>query len=381
MLRTAPTRADDTGVEGLVDRALCRIAFEPDRPVIVAVSGGGDSIALLHLTHAILGSRRPDVPLIAATVDHGLRPESADEARTVGAICAGLGIAHFTARWTERPATGLQAAARLARYGLLTDLARRQGAAIVLTGHTADDRAETLAMRKARADQGPGLAGIDAATLVDRSVWFVRPMLETRRGGLRDWLSARGIGWTDDPSNDDHAFERVRVRAALNATDLTALTAEAAQWTEERRVRALAGAACLDDRALWRMDAETLVLDPAAMQAHGAGARTAAMAAALAWTGRLERQPEAARTARALDFCAGAENGAALTLAGCLLRKNDGLVRLAPEARNRRDPGARGFDRLLPATDWPLAEALARLNGTAPCPPPPFTNLQTIAAQ
>lgn len=380
MLNPSAARADETGVEDTVRDALAKIAFAPGRPVIVAVSGGGDSVALLHIAHAFMRSSRPDVPLIAATIDHGLRPESAEEARSVGRICAERGIAHVIERWTEPPATGLQQAARLARYRLLTAVAHVEGASIVLTGHTADDQAETFAMRKARADHGPGLSGIDEATLSARSVWFVRPMLDARRADLRAWLSARELGWIDDPSNDDRAFERVRVRATLSAADHAALNTQAARWADERRARALAGASCLDDRSVWRLDEGTLALDPACMTAHHVDARIAAMAAALAWTGRLDRQPDTARVERALAFCAEAKNGAALTIAGCLLRKRDGLVRLVAEARNRRGSAVRGFDRLLPAADWPLADALARLHGATPFPAPPFTKVPSIAA-
>ncbi|QBK31720.1 tRNA lysidine(34) synthetase TilS [Roseitalea porphyridii] len=380
MLTTAPALADETGVDRAVHDALGRIAFAPRRPVIVALSGGGDSTALVHITHAFVRSSRADVPLIAATVDHGLRPESADEARAVARSCADFGVRHVTERWADRPATGLQQAARLARYRLLTDLARCEGASIVLTGHTADDQAETLAMRRARATDGPGLAGIDEATLSERAVWFARPLLETQRTDLRAWLSARSIGWLDDPSNRDPSFERVRVRAALKPADRAALNAEASRRAERRRALARAGAACLNDRLVWRMDDGALTVDPAGIAAHGTDARIAAMAAALAWTGRLEHQPPTGHAERALAFCAEAESGAALTIAGCLMRKRDRLVRLVPEARNRRSAAMRGFDRLLPAADWPLAAALARLHGAALYPPPPFTNLQTIAA-
>ena len=362
--------------------AFGRIALAPGRAVVVAVSGGGDSIALLHLVHSYLARERPGIPLIAATVDHGLRPESAAEARRVARACAPLGVAHRTLEWHgARPATGLQAAARQARYRLLTGLARREGAPIVLTGHTADDQAETVAMRKARAATGPGLSGIDRATLSERAVWFVRPLIDTGRHALRAWLSERGIGWIDDPGNDDRRFERARVRAALTGAGRSALARQARAAGGERARRARCGADCLDDRALWRVPEQTLVFDPAGGHAHRRDALAAAMAGALAWTGCLERQPDRDRATTALGFCAQAPNGAALTIAGCRLRKAGGRVRFARDPRNRRDAAMRCFDVLLPSADRPLAEALARLHRAAPYPAPPFATAATDAAQ
>ena len=362
--------------------AFGRIALAPGRAAVVAVSGGGDSIALLHLVRAYLARERPGTPLIAATVDHGLRPESAAEARQVALACASLGIPHRTLEWDgARAATGLQAAARQARYRLLTGLARREGAPIVLTGHTADDQAETVAMRKARAPGGRGLSGIDRATLSQRAVWFARPLIDIGRHALRTWLSERGIGWIDDPGNDDRRFERVRVRAALTRAGQSALAHQGRTCAGERGRGALLGADCLEDRALWRVAERTLVFDPARAHAHRREALAAAMSGALAWTGCLERQPSLERATAALGFCAEAPNGAALTIAGCRLRKAGGLVRFGRDPRNRRDAAMRCFDVLLPLADRALADALARLHRAAPYPAPPFITTAAHGAQ
>jgi len=187
-------------------------AFASEPVIIVAVSGGSDSTALLFRTQDTVG---PATRLVGVTIDHGLRPESASEAAAVAELCAAHGIEHRTVRWEgTKPATGIQAAARWARYDLLATAAIELGGRLVLTGHTADDQAETIWMRRQRGE-GLGLAGIAPVTLYDRKVWFARPQLGERRAALRAWLRERDISWFDDPSNNNEAFERVRVRREL----------------------------------------------------------------------------------------------------------------------------------------------------------------------
>ncbi|OJU00587.1 MAG: tRNA lysidine(34) synthetase TilS [Rhizobiales bacterium 65-79] len=183
--------------------------------VVAAVSGGGDSLALLFLLRDHLTRYQPDVGLVAVTVDHGIRPEAAMEAAAVAALCGRFGIRHRTMRWTDaKPVSGLQQAAREARYALLARAADEAGAGLVLTGHTLDDQLETVAMRKRRGD-GRGLAGIAPATLYDGRLWVARPLLEARREGLRNYLRGIGIEWHEDPSNKDPKYERARTRLTL----------------------------------------------------------------------------------------------------------------------------------------------------------------------
>jgi len=192
--------------------------------IVLAVSGGPDSTALLWLAaqwHRKLRSKtRP--PLAALTVDHGLRPESAREAREVARLARRLGISHKTLRWTGRkPATGLPEAARLARYALLAQAARALGAGHVLTAHTRDDQAETVLMRLTR---GSGLTGLGAmravtplvhAPAAESPLLLVRPLLGMPKARLLATLRAAGIGFADDPTNRDPRFTRPRLRTLV----------------------------------------------------------------------------------------------------------------------------------------------------------------------
>lgn len=192
-------------------------AFAWDRPSIigVAVSGGGDSLALLHLMQRVAPQAGWRVE--AATVDHGLRPEAADEARQVAALCRDWGIPHEVLRWADPQGPGnLMDRARRARRALLADWATRRGIGHVVLGHTADDQAETLLMGLSRSAGVDGLSGMRHA-FREGGVAFARPLLDIPRQALRDYLAGQGIGWIDDPSNENEAFTRVRARRALKA--------------------------------------------------------------------------------------------------------------------------------------------------------------------
>lgn len=204
----------------------------------VAVSGGSDSVALMHLLAPIARDR--GLTLRVATVDHGLRPEAPDEAAGVAAKARALGLAHETLQWQGWDGQGnLQARARDARYRLLAGWASEQGLSHVALGHTADDQAETLLMRLARGAGVDGLSAMPGRRLVEGTV-FLRPLLDETRQGLRDLLAGQGIGWVDDPGNDDTRFDRVRARQALAALsqiglDRAALRQVAQNMTEARK--------------------------------------------------------------------------------------------------------------------------------------------------
>jgi tRNA(Ile)-lysidine synthase len=199
----------------------------------VAISGGSDSTALLHLV--VDWAKTQQKQVFAATVDHGLRKESAVEARDVATKCAELGVVHETLVWTDRDAAGnLQASAREARYQLLKEWATRHGVTAVLLGHTMDDQAETVLMHLARGSGVDGLAAMPDA----KSGLFFRPLLGMRRDQLQDWLGARGVTWIDDPSNDDTRFDRVKARQMMPHLQALGLTPERLVTTSHHMARA-----------------------------------------------------------------------------------------------------------------------------------------------
>ncbi len=184
-------------------------------PIGIAVSGGSDSLAMLHLfatDAARMGGR-----LKAVTVDHGLRPESAAEAEQVGQICARLGVPHRVLRWQHGGVEGnLQDQARRARYGLIGAWARAEGVADVMIGHTADDQAETFLMGLGRAAGLDGLTGMRTHWVAD-GVTFWRPLLGLSRAELRAFLTRHRVDWIDDPSNENDRFVRIKARRVLQA--------------------------------------------------------------------------------------------------------------------------------------------------------------------
>ncbi|MFC0199559.1 tRNA lysidine(34) synthetase TilS [Paracoccus rhizosphaerae] len=214
-----------------VRAALDRLAG--DLPALgLAVSGGGDSIALMHIAADWARGRR----LAVATVDHGLREGSAAEAQAVAQAAERLSLPHRVLRW-QRDGDGgnLMAEAREARLKLLAAWASDSDLPAVALGHTADDVAETLIMRLAR---GSGIDGL-AAMAEWRDAFgmrWLRPMLSAGRADLRDWLGGQRIAWIDDPSNENTDFDRVRVRRAIAALglDVAGLARSAAHIAEAR---------------------------------------------------------------------------------------------------------------------------------------------------
>src|ERR1700677_4490449 len=185
--------------------------------IVLAVSGGPDSMALMWLAVRWRNALVRGPRLFAVTVDHGLRAESAAEARDVKRLAHSLELPHRTTRWTgAKPKTGLPAAARAARYHLLARAARESGATHVFTAHTRDDQAETLLMRMMR---GSGIAGLAAmARQSERNgVLLARPLLPVAKSQLVATLKKAKLGFADDPTNRDLNFTRPRIRAVMPA--------------------------------------------------------------------------------------------------------------------------------------------------------------------
>jgi tRNA(Ile)-lysidine synthase len=183
--------------------------------LVLAVSGGPDSIALMWLLARWRNALSRGPRLLAVTVDHGLRPEAAREARDVKRLARTLGVTHRTMRWTgAKPKSGIPAAARAARYRLLASAARNSGASHVLTAHTRDDQAETLLMRLLRGSGIGGLAAMARESERD-GVFIARPFLNISKARLIATLEKAGIGFADDPTNRDTSFTRPRIRKVI----------------------------------------------------------------------------------------------------------------------------------------------------------------------
>jgi tRNA(Ile)-lysidine synthase len=298
----------------------------------VAVSGGGDSMAALAFARDWAAPRR--VAVHAVTVDHGLRAGAADEARAVAQFCAARGIAHDTLRWQGWDGRGnLQAAARDARYRLIADWARRGGMAAVVLGHTRDDQAETVLLRLARGSGVDGLSGM-AAQRMTRGLLWLRPLLGVRRAALRAFLRAEGIGWFDDPSNDDPRFDRVRARAALASLAPLGIDAEGLAATAERLQdarAALEAVTAAEAGRLMRVEAGDVVIRAAPFGELPRAVRERMIAHALCWISTAPYRPRHAAL-RALSE--GVLAGRSGTLHGCLvtLRRAEVWIGREPQA-------------------------------------------------
>ncbi|THG42061.1 tRNA lysidine(34) synthetase TilS [Sphingomonas olei] len=236
--------------------ALTREAPSHDRPIGVAVSGGPDSMALLVLAALAF----PDA-VVAATVDHGLRPEAAEEARMVGREAATLRVPHdILAVSAPIEGASVQARAREGRYEALAAWAERRHAMAIATAHHADDQAETFLMRASRGSGVTGLAAIRPATTISGAA-VVRPLLSWRRAALRATVRRAGLPFIDDPANHDLRHDRTRFRQLLDRNewlDPPALARTAAAVGEAERELAEIAALFWRGRAEIRDEGVTL---------------------------------------------------------------------------------------------------------------------------
>lgn len=342
------SRPDSRAIDAAEREALLRGLGAMPR-VLLAVSGGADSMALMHLAadwRDAAPDSRPAIQVV--TVDHRLREEAAAEARWVADQAEKRGLAHAILEWRDaKPRTGLQDAAREARYRLLSDFARKGGHAAIVTAHHADDQAETVLMRLMRGSGVDGLAGIPALG-ARAGMALHRPFLGLSKARLVATLEAASRDWIEDPSNEDARFERVRVRRALGDLAGLGLTsaklglsarragraAEALDWATSEIageiVRVDTCGYCEIDRTRLADLPEEIALRllGRVLSAVGGGARF-----------RL------ARCESLLSALCGEEAHDA-TLAGCLVRSRGGGVSVY------REPGRRG----LPEIALPLGE-------------------------
>lgn len=280
-----------------------RLAPDTDAPLAVALSGGGDSVALALMADA--WARAHGRRLLVLTVDHRLRPQSASWTQACAGLARRLGADFQALAWEgEKPARGLPAAARAARHGLLADAARTAGAAVILMGHTADDLAESAHMR-AEGSTTPDAREWSPSPIwpQGRGVFLLRPLLGARRAELRAWLEARGETWIEDPANADPRFARARARTALDGT---------APRAPCRPVSPRPG---LADLARQTQDLAALVLPRQALREAAPEAARAFVAACALSAAGTARPPRGERLARLTAALLGAEPLVA-TLAG-----------------------------------------------------------------
>ncbi|HKO08727.1 MAG TPA: tRNA lysidine(34) synthetase TilS [Alphaproteobacteria bacterium] len=326
-------------------RLMRRLApFEAEPRLAVAVSGGADSMALAilasHWAAAHGGS------LVALTVDHGLRPEAAAEARRVKRWLAARGIAHKTLSWRgQKPMANLQAAARQARYGLLEGWCRQNGVLHLLVAHQREDQAETFLLRLSRGSGVDGLAAM--APLSERAEHrLLRPLITIPRARLRATLAALEQSWIEDPTNDDTRHARVRLRALLPALSREGMTPERLAATASQLGRARQAL----ELATARLLAECVELDPAGYallepRALAAGAEDVglrALARVIQSVGGALYAPRLERLERLYRAIMREGLPSARTLGGC---------------RILSAPGRRLKGRLLVCREWRHAEA------------------------
>ncbi len=301
----------------------------PPERLGVAVSGGGDSVALLHLLAD--WSRHGGPEIHAVTVDHGLRPEAASEAKGVAALCLTLGVTHDVLRWQGWGGTGnLMDAARRARIRLIALWAQKRGIEAVALGHTMDDQAETFLMRLARGSGVDGLAGMGRFRIASGVRWE-RPLLDIRRAELRQYLVERGVAWVEDPTNDDAAFDRIKARQAMAVLEPLGITPErigntAAMLLMARRVLETAAVRLMQTAG--REEAGSLVLGKDALLLEPPETVWRILADAICWVSSAEYRPRL-ESVMQLNPHANAKR----TLAGCIIENDETCIRIAREAK------------------------------------------------
>lgn len=293
-------------------------------PFAVAVSGGGDSLALMHLLADFARARKLPAPVVLS-VDHGLRKTSAADARQVAAWAKAAGLkAHVLAWRGSKPRSDIEALARQARYRLMGAWMTKQGIATLFVGHTEDDQAETFLLRLAR---GSGLDGL--AAMRARAPWPVagfdglvvaRPLLSFSRAQLRAYLQDRGQTWLDDPMNEDAAFDRVKLRKARAVLEEAGLSAARIAAAAAHLARARESLETVTEAVLARAARQSgagVLLDPQALAAAPRELGLRALAQVLMTVSGQAYRPRFDSLERLFDALSGPRPAVAATLHGC----------------------------------------------------------------
>jgi tRNA(Ile)-lysidine synthase len=321
----------------------------------VAVSGGSDSLALMHLLAAHARAAKAPAPIVL-TVDHGLRKSAARDAKQVVAWAKQAGLKVHLLTWRgAKPKSGVEAAAREARYRLMGAWLVKNRIGTLHVGHTRDDQAETFLLRLMRGSGLDGLAAMQAT-----APWPVpgfdglgvrRPLLGFARIELRAHLDAIGQAWLDDPMNEDPAFDRVRLRKARGALEEAGLTMARIAAAAAHLARARAALEVMTEAVLERASypfRRGFVLDASALAAAPREVGLRALAALLMAAGGQAYRPRFDSLERLFDRIAGGTLGAGVTLHGCHIR---------PAARSGR---AKAAHLLLVEPEKPRKTAASR---------------------
>jgi tRNA(Ile)-lysidine synthase len=227
---------------------LAAVGFEPGEPVVVACSGGPDSVALASVLDRV--ARERAFPLVIAHVNHGVRASAWQDECVVLSIAARLGRPVKIAALDGVAAD--EASLREARYAQLARIARENGARTIATAHTAEDQTETVLLALFRGTGPDGLAGMPAERVLDGDLRLVRPLLRTGHDELRAELSRSGLPYALDPSNEDVRYRRSAVRTALVALreEFPGLDRAVARCAEILRAERAGDARALERRAL-----------------------------------------------------------------------------------------------------------------------------------
>jgi tRNA(Ile)-lysidine synthase len=310
-------------------------------PAAVAVSGGGDSLALMLLLAEWARSRKKPTPVVL-TVDHGLRTGSARDADAVVVAAKAAGLQAHTLKWRgPKPKSDLEAAAREVRYRLMGAWCRRHGTQNLYVAHTLEDQAETFLLRLARGSGLDGLAAMQALAPFPvpgfEGLTVIRPLLGSTRAELRAFLESRGLEWAEDPMNSDPRFARARLRAAWPALDAAGLTARRIAAASGHLARArgaldTATAAFLKDHV--RPVADGAVVDGAALGELPREVGLRVLAALLGRVSGAAYRPRFERLERLYGAILAGELGRGRTLHGC---------RIGPAPKRRAVFGGSGL--------------------------------------
>jgi tRNA(Ile)-lysidine synthase len=325
-------------------------------PAAVAVSGGGDSLALMLLLAEWAKAESKPEPVVL-TVDHGLRPDSKKDADHVQKLAAAAGLKAHTLVWKgTKPASDVEAEARTARYSLMGQWCAEHHIPALYVAHTLEDQAETFLLRLARGSGVDGLAGMQPVSplpaLEFREIQLVRPLLAFTRDALRDFLKQQKVPWSDDPMNAEPRFARARVRAAWPQLTELGLTPERISNAAEHLARARAALEELTNDFLRRgarFGENSVALDPLRLKMLPREVGLRALAKALSQISGEEYRPRFDSLERLFESIVGGTLGGGATLHRCIVAParageqafGTATITISPESsRNVKEPAA-----------------------------------------